>query len=439
LVESGATKGWGQPTQMLVAKGVVADSQGKVLDPIKNSFGDGLTNEQYFKAAAGARRGIIDRVLNTSETGYLSRQLAYVLNSVEIDRKLNDCKTKRTLDLRLEKTFEDKFNGRYIINEKGKVDLFRKEDFKSGDILHFRTPIFCESPKICHTCYGKLLERHRTPYAGIIAAQVIGEAGTQTIMRSFHTGGAVKIVRKNMINDAIQNDPFLDPSKIKNILSQTDNFLFAKQNLILTIDKEDYPFSDDVHVDIEENTMYIKSLVGSVQTDTYQFNIILDYPVVIQFTDIDVIDKKLFKIKFLEGERILETPMETDETKQQLRYAQRLMGGKEVYKDANHLYLKMFRVYGPLRAMDSVHLEILLSQILRDRLNTSIPARLGKKWDPVMMNIKKIVFKTSFIQGLEFENINEAIATGLITEEPDEQSVLEKILFGTLVDEDKKK
>jgi hypothetical protein len=438
LVDSGATKGWVQPSQMLVAKGVVSDPQGRVLSPIKGSFADGLTSEEYFKSAAGARKGIIDRVLNTSETGYLARQLAYVLNSVEIHRSLTDCKTKRTLDIRLASQFEDRFKGRYILN-KGKVELFNKEDFKTGDIIHFRTPILCESPKICHTCYGKLLERHKTPYAGIVAAQYIGDSGTQTIMRTFHTGGAVKFVRKNLIDDAIQNDPFLESSKVKNILTQTENFLFAKTDLTLMIDKDDYPFSDDVQIIEEENQIHIKSLVCQIQTPTYEFSLVLDYPVILNFTDIDIIEKKLIKIKYTEGDRILETPMETDQTKEQLRYAQRLMGGKEVYKDYNHLYLKLFRVYGPLGKMDSVHLEILLSQVLRDRENTSIPARLGKKWDPTMMNIKKIVFKTSFIQGLEFENINEAIATGLITEEPEEQSVLEKILFGTLVDEEKKK
>ena len=112
----------------------------------------------------------------------------------------------------------------------------------------------------------------------------------------------------------------------------------------------------------------------------------------------------------------------------------RLLGGREIYKDANHLFLKLFAVYGTLRSMDSVHLEVLLSQALRDKTNQSIPARLGKKWDPTMINIKQIVFKTSFIQGLAFENVNEAIKTGLITEEGGDPSILEKVLTGTLVE-----
>jgi hypothetical protein len=89
--------------------------------------------------------------------------------------------------------------------------------------------------------------------------------------------------------------------------------------------------------------------------------------------------------------------------------------------------------------MDSVHLEVLLSQALRDKKNHGIPARLGAKWDPTMINIKKIVFETSFIQGLAFENINEAIKTGLITEEGGEPGILERVLTGTLVESKKKR
>jgi len=439
LVESGSTKGWVQPDQMLIAKGITADSQGNILDPIENSFADGLTNTQFFKAASGARKGIIDRVINTADTGYLSRQLAYVLNSVEIDRTLNDCKTKRTLDIKLSGNMGSKFVGRNVIN-RGRVSPFKPDEYKTGDVVNFRTPILCESPKICHTCYGKLLERHRTPYAGVLAAQIIGEAGTQTIMRTFHTGGAVKIIRKNMVDDAIQNDPYSVESIVKECFIQRENLLYAKTDLVMTIDVDEYPMPDDVIINDEDNKIFAKSLVATVQSDKGDFNIILDYTVVIQYLDnMEYLDKRYIKLTYKADDLILETPMEADITKELLRYAQRLIGGKVVYKDVNHLYLKLLKVYGDLRSMDSIHLEILLSQVLRDKTNDSIPARLGKKWDPTLMNIKSVVFKTSFIQGLEFENINKAIEVGLITKEPEEQSILEKILFGTLVVDKKKK
>jgi DNA-directed RNA polymerase subunit beta' len=206
LANSGSTKGWSQPMQILVAKGVIADPDGNVLDPISGSFADGLTNREFFDASQGARKGIIDRVINTADTGYMSRKLAYLLNTVELDRQVKDCKTKRTLDVKLDDILIQRFTGRYVI-KKGKLMLFEDAKFKVGDIASFRTPIYCESEKICHTCYGKLLERHQTPYVGILAAQIIGERGTQLIMKTFHTGGAVSLIKRDMLEDIINNDP----------------------------------------------------------------------------------------------------------------------------------------------------------------------------------------------------------------------------------------
>lgn len=206
LCESGASKGWDQPFQMLCAKGIIADPEGNILPIIKGAFSDGLTVEEYFNATSGARKGIIDRVLNTADTGYTSRQLIYLLNSVELDWFLKDCKTQNYLELKLTSDIMKRLTGRYVI-EKGHVELFDKTKYKIGDMIKLRSPVFCKSLKMCHTCYGKLLERHKTPYIGIISAQTIGERGTQLIMRSIHTGGTVKVQVKKILSDIAENDP----------------------------------------------------------------------------------------------------------------------------------------------------------------------------------------------------------------------------------------
>ena len=206
LIASGSSKGWEQPMQLLVSKGLIADPTGKILPPVKGSYSDGLTNKEYFSAASGARKGIIDRVLNTATTGYMSRKLAYLLQTVELDKTLQDCKTKRTLEVKLTNKSIVRFKGRYVIKN-NELMLFEEAGFKPGDIASLRTPIYCTSQKICHTCYGKLLEVHRTPYIGILAAQIIGERGTQLIMRTFHTGGAVSVKKREILSDIINNDP----------------------------------------------------------------------------------------------------------------------------------------------------------------------------------------------------------------------------------------
>jgi DNA-directed RNA polymerase beta' subunit len=431
LVESGAGKGWGQPRQILFAKGLIADPQGKVQPPVAGSYTEGLTNTEYFEASAGSRTGIIDRVLNTADTGYFSRQLAYVLNSVEIDRTLKDCKVTKYLNARLTNDLIERMWGRYILKN-GKIVEFEASEHKAGDVIKLRTPIYCQSKKICHTCYGRILERHRSPYAGIIASQAIGEAGTQTIMRTFHTGGAVKIVIKDMINDILSNDPLTSPNVVKKHIKQSENTLMALQDCKITIDVDDYPVAKDLYFNDDDSELYAKGVVCRLESEDAMFNLVLDYPVMFHSERLTRIGRKYIFLEFEKGENILETTLQTDVTKEQIQYVKRLVGGREIIKDADHLFRKFYKIYSSLRDTDSVHFEILLSQVLRDADNPSLPARLGKKWNPSMMNIKNIVFKTSFIQGLAFENINEAIRNGLITEEPEEPSILERVLTSEL-------
>ena len=437
LQESGAAKGWGNTRQILVAKGIVADPQGKILEPIVGSYAEGLTNKEYFAQASGARRGIIDRVLNTADTGYMSRQLAYVTNSVEIDRQLKDCKTVRTLGQRLTTMLIDRLEGRFIIKN-GKVIEFNKSDHKIGDVIQLRSPIFCKSKKLCHICYGKLLERHKSPYAGIISAQLIGEAGTQTIMRTFHTGGAVDIITKDIVGDIIQNDPMVTKGVVLKNLVQQESSLVVKNDCVVTITIGDYPNAGDLKINQEKTYLSAKGLVCRIEFPDAMFSVILDYAVEIPIYQMEQIGKEFYKLHFKKNSTMLETSLEHEDMKKQVQYTQRLLSGREIFKDASHLFVKLFRVYGPLRNLDAIHLEVLISQVLRDRTHLEIPARLTKKWDPVLINMKQVVFKTSFVQGLAFENINESIRVGLITEEPEEQSVLEKVLTGTLVESEKK-
>lgn len=207
LVVSGSAKGWGQVVQLLIAKGVIADTEGNLLEPIKAAYSDGLTPTEYFKASAGARSGIVSRVHNTADTGYLSRKLAYLLAPVEANPSVKDCKTKNTLALTLTKDIMDRLTGRYIIDQEGKLKEFDKEEFSEGDIINLRSPIFCETYRVCQTCYGKLLKRHQTPYVGILASQVLGERNTQLILRVFHVGGTAQISKRKMLQDIVENDP----------------------------------------------------------------------------------------------------------------------------------------------------------------------------------------------------------------------------------------
>lgn len=431
LVDSGSSKGWQQPMQMLVAKGVIADAKGNVLPPIKGSFADGLTNKEFFDHASGSRKGIIDRSMNTATTGYFTRQLVYLLSPVEASPTKKDCNTKRTIPIKLTEDLIKRLKGRYIIYG-DRVKEFDQSKFSVGSVVNLRTPIYCESPKICHTCYGNLLRRHKTPYIGILAATGIGERGTQLIMRTFHTGGATSIAERDMIEDFINNDPLIkiDSNRMKSYLQQNNNKLVALRPCKITIDLASYKLKDNIQ--IQEDKIWLKSLVAQFEFDDIMFKGILDYTVEINKIN-QTQSANTIILTYEKGDTILEVPMATEELLGQVNYVGRLVGGKEIFKDPAHLLMKVYKVYKPHSSMDLVHFEILVSQSLRDRTTPEIPARLAKKWDPVMANIKNNVFASGFLQGLAFENIGKAIETGLISDQIMERSVMERLLTGELI------
>lgn len=223
-------------------------------------------------------------------------------------------------------------------------------------------------------------------------------------------------------------------AKITKYLQQSDDKLISVQPCKLTIELADYTISDTLQVKTEDGIVWVKSLISKIEFSDIVFNIMLDYPVELQTTNIETIPGERIILSYLKDEMILSIPFTTVEIKEQVNYVKRLLGGKEMYKDPSHLLKKVYKIYGDISDLDLVYMELMVSQVLRDKQDHSIPARLGKKWDPVMANIKTDVFDTSFIQGLEFENVGKAIDIGLTTSKAqDEPSILERVVTGELV------
>ncbi len=212
MVESGANGGKIQARQVLTIKGIVKDSRGNSIPlPIKGNYRDGLNAFEYFVAANGGRKGIADRSLRTSSSGYLTRKLVDVAHDVII--RLEDCGydgegllIRKSDDRRI--SFEKRIFGRVVTkdikNSKGEL-LVAKNSHISKEIaekmvnegieeVYVRTPVLCKSPLgMCKKCYGANLENGNEiemgKAVGVIAAQSIGEPGTQMTMRTFHKGG----------------------------------------------------------------------------------------------------------------------------------------------------------------------------------------------------------------------------------------------------------
>lgn len=214
MANSGARGNVSQVRQLVGMRGLMANPQGEIIDlPIKSNFREGLTVTEYIISSYGARKGLVDTALRTADSGYLTRRLVDVSQDV-IVREL-DCGTLRGIKMETLRDAEkvivhldERLVGRVLAEdaidqETGEVVAPRnreinaelaKELGRRSEYVIVRSPLTCEANRsVCRLCYGwSLAHSHLVDMGeavGIIAAQSIGEPGTQLTMRTFHTGG----------------------------------------------------------------------------------------------------------------------------------------------------------------------------------------------------------------------------------------------------------
>ena len=208
---SGARGNLSQIRQLVGMRGLMADPNGKIIDiPIIHNFREGLSITDYLISSYGARKGVVDTALRTADSGYLTRRLIDVAQCVII--REYKCETKRSIKISktqnnelfvkkivgrtIAETLYTKKFGTILISKNELINKKISSKILFSNISHVKvySPLTCESSRsICQTCYGWDLANSKIiglgEAIGIIAAQSIGEPGTQLTMRTFHTGG----------------------------------------------------------------------------------------------------------------------------------------------------------------------------------------------------------------------------------------------------------
>jgi len=214
MANSGATKGgFGPISQMAGMRGLMADPSGRIIShPIRSNFREGLTALEYFISTHGARKGLADTALRTADAGYLTRRLVDIAQDIIINEE--DCGTQEGLVISRDDDIAGQSMGSRIFGRltaepvidpnTGEVlaereqmidhDLVRKITTSGVRSVKVRSPLTCELLHgVCAKCYGMDLARGKKveigSAVGIVAAQSIGEPGTQLTLRTFHTGG----------------------------------------------------------------------------------------------------------------------------------------------------------------------------------------------------------------------------------------------------------
>ncbi|MBU0686687.1 MAG: DNA-directed RNA polymerase subunit beta' [Candidatus Margulisbacteria bacterium] len=212
---SGARGNIQQVRQLAGIRGLMADPSGNIIEiPIKSNFKEGLTVTEYFISSYGARKGLVDTALRTADSGYLTRRLVDVAQDVMITEE--DCGTKRGIVLSpvrdgfdeviplktrligrtVTKTVADPVSGNVLAKAGTEIDKATADLISEAGIekVEVRSTLTCKIKRgICQKCYGRDLATGKSvsigEAVGIVAAQSIGEPGTQLTMRTFHIGG----------------------------------------------------------------------------------------------------------------------------------------------------------------------------------------------------------------------------------------------------------
>ncbi len=338
MATSGAKGNISQIRQMAGIKGLMTNPAGKIIDfPIKSSLREGLSVMEYFISTHGARKGLADTALRTSGSGYLTRRLVDITQDV-ITRE-EDCGTTdgtwiyEPKEKELLPSFADRIIGRLaaskifnsdtgetIVDLNEMIDKQKAKDIVSAGIksVYARSPLSCQSRHgLCQLCYGRDLSNGRpvdlSTAVGIIAAQSIGEPGTQLTLRTFHTGGVAGL-------DITSGLPRVEelfearPPKVQAIISEIDGEAQVidegnGRRIEITssdIFSDDYPLPEGWQIEVKNDQWVdIGTVLASPPTDDKSKSskaITQSEPVIARVSGEVVIDDGRLSIKFEETE-----------------------------------------------------------------------------------------------------------------------------------------
>jgi DNA-directed RNA polymerase subunit beta' len=255
MADSGARGSAAQIRQLAGMRGLMAKPDGTIIEtPITANFREGLTVLQYFISTHGARKGLADTALKTANSGYLTRRLVDVAQDLVVTEF--DCGTQQGLEMRphieggdvvgpLRERVLGRINAEAIIDPNTQEELFPENSFlderavaileeHSVDRVTVRSAMTCQTPHgVCARCYGRDLARGHVvnvgEAVGIVAAQSIGEPGTQLTMRTFHIGGAAS--RATAVNHIqVKSDGVVKLNNLKTVQNPNGNLVAVSRS-----------------------------------------------------------------------------------------------------------------------------------------------------------------------------------------------------------------
>jgi DNA-directed RNA polymerase subunit beta' len=512
MADSGAKGNMNQISQMAGMRGLVLDPQGKIIEiPIKSNFREGLTVLEYFISTHGARKGLADTALRTADSGYLTRRLVDVAQDVIV--KIVDCGTVHGLiiepfdsegkdystdDLR------SKLIGRVLASpvyhpETGEMiadrgeelsDNIELEDGGSRDLLaevvetrqkvHVRSVMTCESTHgVCQLCYGRNLATGKLvelgEAVGIVAAQSIGEPGTQLTMRTFHTGG---VARADITTGLPRVEELFEARQPKGaaLLAEREGVVTFEQTdegrkLIITSTEQDaytmvledgwHPALNDTDPVVKDKTAIAENADGDKRFSPIDGLFFLDDRTIYVRNDREERDEHLVPISYQvfveEGEIVTPGQQLTDGARDPQQVLLTL-GRDDVQKYIIDEVQKVYRSQG-VNTNDK-HIEVICRQMLRkvsivypgdtdflqderidrfefNQINEELLAQGGEPATamPVLLGITKASLETdSFLAAASFQETTRVLTEAAVNGKVDSlRGLKENVIIGKLI------
>ncbi|PMB77279.1 MAG: DNA-directed RNA polymerase subunit beta'', partial [Fervidicoccus fontis] len=307
MANSGARGNIDQVRQLAAMRGLMSDPHGRIIPiPIKANLKEGMNMMEYFISTYGARKGLVDTALRTSNSGYLTRRLVDVAQEIIVREE--DCGSEESIVvsdlmdgtkviLELKDRIIGRFSAEDIYDADGKLIVKRNElitpsiadkivDAGIKEVA-VRSPLTCKTPHgVCQKCYGWSLATREVvelgEAVGIIAAQSIGEPGTQLTMRTFHTGGVALHRSKNIerskisgtvkfeslktftfLNDNIETTIAISEGNIV-IKGETSVKVFVNRGMLLHVKDGSFVKENDILVEEDEDNEYLIAEKGNI-------------------------------------------------------------------------------------------------------------------------------------------------------------------------------
>jgi DNA-directed RNA polymerase subunit beta' len=315
MADSGARGSKQQIRQLSGMRGLMAKPSGEIIEtPITANFREGLNVLQYFISTHGARKGLADTALKTADSGYLTRRLVDVSQDVIVAE--TDCGTTEGIYVEpiiesgeIIEPLRDRIVGRVVledqkdyegnvivaVNQEITEDLAAAIQAAGIERVKIRSVLTCESKRgVCVMCYGRNLASgrlvERGEAVGVIAAQSIGEPGTQLTMRTFHIGGTATRISEQSTQDA-KSDGFARYIGVQSVRSKAGELIAMNRNGIMAVvdekgrEKERYPVVYGAKIMMEDGGP-IKANQILLEWDPYTFSILTEVSGAVHFKDL---------------------------------------------------------------------------------------------------------------------------------------------------------